>query len=199
MTIQTKTTLLVALAIGAVATFAIILVPVEGNTDLTRHVSDDEFRQAQIQALDLKSKLNKLQSQGATGASDSEAKRELDFKIAQLMPILEKHQKQQFAKHYIEPARKAQMELAESNLRTGIAKLGFDSYAVNLNTLTKTIEIVTSDSTKNEQVHALIDNYASKNIPVTLENGNFTVVDGACSDQNDDCDPIMGGIEIEGG
>ena len=59
---------------------------------------------------------------------------------------------------------KAQMELAESKLRDDISRLGFDSYAVNLNTLTKTIEIVTSDPTKNEQVRALTSNHTSENI-----------------------------------
>ncbi|MCE2498039.1 MAG: hypothetical protein J4F28_03440 [Nitrosopumilaceae archaeon] len=127
--------------------------------------------------MELRSELSKIQSEDVTGADDSEKKRELDSKIDRLMPILEKHQEQQFAKHYIEPVRKAQMELAESNLREGVARLGFDSYAVNLNTLTKTIEIVTDDPAKNEQVRALFDSYVSEGIPITLENGNFTIVE----------------------
>ena len=176
-----------------VTVFTITYFPAENNIKLTRQVSEEEFRQAQMQVLDLRSELNRLRSEGATDASDSEERRELEAKIDQLMPILEKHQEQQFSKYYIEPARKAQMELAESNLRDDVARLGFDSYAVNLNTLTKTIEIVTSDPTKNEQVSALIDRYASEDIPVTLENGHITVVDHPCSGQNDDCDPIVDG------
>lgn len=193
MITQTRKMLLVVLAVTIVAVFTITSFPSEGNTKLTKQVSDEEFRQAQMQVLDLRTELNKLESEGVTDASDSEEKRELESKIGQLMPILEKHQEQQFAKHYIEPARKAQMELAESCLWDGVAKLGFDSYAVNLSTLTKTIEVVTDDPAKNEQVRALIGSCASEDIPVTLENGHFTVVDHPCNGQNGGCDPIADG------
>ena len=193
MITQSRKVLLAALAVTIVAAFAITSFPAEDSTKLTKQVSDEEFRQAQMQVLDLRTELNKLESEGAADASDSEEKRELESRIDRLMPILEKHQEQQFAKHYIEPARKAQMELAESCLWDGVARLGFDSYAVNLNTLTKTIEIVTNDPAKNEQVRALIGSCASEDIPVTLENGHFTVIDHSCGDQNGDCDPIADG------
>ncbi len=182
MTSQTKKILFVALTMAMVATFAGTSVSAEGNTELTRTVSDEEFHLTQMEVLDLRTELNKIQS-GFIGASDLEKKLDLDSKIAQLMPILDKYQKQQFAKHHIEPTRKAQLVLAESNLRESIAKLGIDSYAVNLNTVTKTIEVVTDDPKKNEQVRVLIDSHVSANITTTLENGNFEIVDYACADQ----------------
>ncbi len=179
---KTKMTVMVSLAIAVAATFVFTSLPVEGDTELTRPVSDEEFRQAHMQILDLRTELNKIESMGVVGAGGSDKKRELDSKIDRLMPIIDKHQEQEFAKHYIEPARKAKMELAESNLRNDIGKLGFNSYAVNLSTLTKTIDIITDDPTKNEQVRALIDIHVSEDIPVSLTNANITVIDYACND-----------------
>lgn len=175
MATQARKMLLISVAVAVAVAFALAYVPAEDDTEPIRHVSDEEFRQIQAEVWELRIELKRLQSEGADG---SEKGLELKSKIDRLVPILEKHKEQQFAKHYIEPARKAQMELAESAIRDGVGRLGFDSYAVNLNTLTKTIEVVTSDPAKNGQVRALIDRYASEDIPVTLENGNFTVVDG---------------------
>ena len=197
MTRKTKKPLLIASVMAIIAISAITFLPAEGNTDITRHVTDEEFRQAQIQVLDLKSDLNKLEKQSARGIDTSTEKRNVNAQIAQFMPILDKHQEQQFAKHYIEPTRKNQLEQAELSLRDSISELGISSYAVNLNTLTKTIEVFTDDSSKNTQVRALFDNYSS-DIPFTLENGEFTIVNEACNSQTSDCDPIVGGIEVEG-
>ena len=68
---------------------------------------------------------------------------------------------------YIEPTRKAKIEQAELGLRDSLSGLGFGSYAVNLNTLTKTVEVVTGDPSKNTQVQALFGSYSS-DIPITM-------------------------------
>lgn len=193
---KTTKTLLFASVMVAVA-ISLITLHAEGNTEITRHVTDEEFRQAQIQVLDLRSDLNRIETKGFYGADDSAEKRVIDSQIEQLMPLLDKHQQQQFAKHYIKPTKKAQLEQAELGLRYDLSELRFGSYAVNLNTLTKTIEVVTDDPSKNPQVRALINNYAS-DISFTLENGEFTVVDQTCNSQTSDCNPIVGGIEVEG-
>ncbi len=197
MPTKSTKTILIASVMAVVAMSAITSLPAEGNTEITRQVTDEEFRQTQIHVLDLRSELNRLEAQSAQGADTSAEKRSVDAQIAQLMPILGKHQEQQFAKHYIEPVRKAQLEQTESGLRNSISELGFGSYAVNLNTETKTIEVITSDSSKNTQVRELFDSYPS-DTPIALENGEFTVIDNVCSSQTSDCDPIVGGIEVEG-
>ena len=197
MPTKSTKTILIASVMAVVAMSAITSLPAEGNTEITRQVTDEEFRQTQIHVLDLRSELNRLEAQSAQGADTSAEKRSVDAQIAQLMPILDKHQEQQFAKHYIEPVRKAQLEQTESSLRNSISELGFGSYAVNLNTETKTIEVITSDSSKNTQVRELFDSYPS-DTPIALENGEFTVIDNVCSSQTSDCDPIVGGIEVEG-
>ncbi len=173
MATQARKVLLASVAVAAAVAFVTTYVPPEGDTELARHVSDEEFRQIQMEVLGLRGELNRIQSEDPAGTHDSERIRELEFRIDQLMPVLEKHQEQQFARHYIEPARKAQMELAESAIRYGVERLGFDSYAVNLNTLAKTIEVVTSDPAKNDQVRALIDRYASEDIPAPWKTGTL--------------------------
>lgn len=130
--------------------------------------------------------MNRFETQSAQSIDTSAEKRSVDSQIEQLMPILDKHQEQQFVKHYIEPTRKAQIEQAESGLRDSLSGLGFGSYAVNLNTLTKTVEVVTDDPSKNTQVQALFGSYSS-DIPITLESGEFmAVADKVCNSQTSD-------------
>ena len=186
--------MLIASVVVVATISAITYLHAEGNTEITRHVTDEEFRQTQIQVLDLRSEINRLETQSAQGTDTSTEKSIVDSQIAQLMPILDKHQEQQFAKHHIEPTRKVQLKQAESGLRDSLSGLGLGSYAVNLNTMSKTIEVITDDPSKNAQVRALFDSYSS-DIPITLENGEFTVVDEACNSQTSDCDPIVGGQE----
>lgn len=193
----TKTILFATLAIAAMIASPMALSAQKGEvTAITRHVTDEEFREAQIKVLDLRAEQNKLERHGE-GENTSQQIADITSQINELMPILDKYQEQTYAKYFIEPERKAQLEAVESDLRQKVSELGFDGYAVNLNTLTKTIEVVTDDPMKNEQVLALFDSYAS-NIPIQLTNGDFTINDFACADQNDDCDPIVGGIEIHG-
>lgn len=77
---------------------------------------------------------------------------------------------------YIDPERKAQLESVELDLRQRVSELGFDAYAVNLNSQTKTIEVVTNDPTKNDQVRALFVKYPS-DIPIELTNADLTIAD----------------------
>lgn len=195
----TKTILFATLAIAALVASPMALSAQKGEVAaITRHVSEEEFRDAQIKVLDLRAEKSKLEKQSEFGGIDTAQKiAELDSQINNLMPILDKHQEQNFAKYYIEPERKAQLEAVETDLRQRVSELGIDSYAVNLNSLTKTIEVVTDNPSKNDRVSALFDKYAS-DIPIVLTNGDFTINDFACADQNDDCDPIVGGIEIHG-
>lgn len=180
-----------------VATPNAILAQENETSKLARHVSEEEFRETQIRVLDLRSEQNKLEEQLSEGIDTTQQIAVLDRKISALMPILDKHQEQNFEKYYIEPVRKAQLEKAELELRNKVAELGLDGYAVNLNYLTKTIEVVTSDPSKNSSVSSLFAPY-EVNIPIEFTNGDFTIDDFACANQTDDCDPIVGGIEIEG-
>jgi hypothetical protein len=193
-----KIALFSALTIAVIIAAPNAIVAQEGEVPkLTRDISEEEFREAQIKVLDLRSEQNKLVRQSDDGVDITQQIAELDTQINELMPILDKHQEQNFAKYYIEPVRKAQLEKAELELRESVSKLDFDSYSVNLNHLTKTIEVVTNDPTKNSQVTDLFASYAA-DIPIELTYGEFKDVPFACADQSDDCDPIVGGIEIRG-
>ena len=164
-----------------------------GDVKITRHVTEEEARNAQIKILDLRALQGKIES-GVLGAAELV---EINRQIGSLMPILDKYQEQEHAKHYIEPTRLAYLERAEEEIRDYLATMGFESYGVNLNTLTKIMEIVTDDSSKNAQIEAFVSRYTD--MPFEIANGPIILIDQACAAQTDDCDPVVGGVEIEGG
>ena len=154
-----------------------------GDVKITRHVTEEEARNAQLKILDLRVLQGKIES-GVLGAAELA---EIDRQIGSLMPILDKYQEQEHAKHYIKPARLAYLERAEEEIRDYLATMGFESYGVNLNTLTKIMEIVTDDSSKNAQIEAFVSRYPD--IPFEIANGPIILIDQACAVQTDDCDP----------
>lgn len=165
---------------------------------LTRVVSEQEFRDAQNEILDLRSSQQKIvRSDNPSSLDNQQELQRLDQEISLLMPIIEKYQEQKFNERYIEPERKAELEFVEKDLRQKFAELGLETYAVNLNTKTKTIQVVTADATKNSEVESLMDSYGS-NIPFEFGNSDIVMFDEACANQTDDCDPIVGGIKITG-
>ncbi len=164
----------------------------QGDTTITRHVTYDEVHNAQIKILDLRVQQNKIET-GVFGAMETA---EINRQIAELMPILDKYQEQLHAKYYIEPTRLAYLEQVEEDLRNEISKMGFDGWGVNLNALTKIMEIHTNNASKNTQIEALIAKYPD--VPMNLTNGEVILIDHACATQINDCNPIVGGIEIEG-
>ncbi len=81
-----------------------------------------------------------------------------------------------FIYHNIDPERKAQLESIESDIRERVSQMGFKAYAVNVNPQTETIEVVTDDPTKNDQVRALFSRYESE-VLIELTNGDLAVAD----------------------
>ena len=81
-----------------------------------------------------------------------------------------------FIYHNIDPERKAQLESIESEIRERVSQMGFEAYAVNLNPQTETIEVVTDDLTKNDQVRALFSRHESE-VLIELTNGDLGVAD----------------------
>ena len=81
-----------------------------------------------------------------------------------------------FIYHNIDPERKAQLESIESDIRKSVSQMGFEAYAVNLNPQTETIEVVTDDPTKNDQVRASFSRYESE-VLIELTNGDLAVTD----------------------
>lgn len=197
MTTKTTKTLVYAIAILSVLIVAPLATNVQADdtVKLTRNVSEEEFRAAQISVLDLRSEQQKILRGEDQSRQAEDQMISLDAQIKDLMPILEKHQEQNYAKYYIEPTRKAQLEETELELREKVSNLGLKNYSVNLNHLTKTIEVVIKDSTKSTLVSDLFTSYES-DIPIELSYNDFKAVPFACANQDDDCNPVVGGIKI---
>jgi len=185
-------------AIATIVALPSTIIAQDGNdTKITRYVTEEEFREVQNKVLDLRSEQQKLIRDTEGSIEKTQQISQIDAEVNDLMPILDKHQEQNFEKYYIEPQRKAELESAEEGLRAQLAELELTDYAVNLNYKTKVIEVVIEDSSKNTQVNTFIASYG-ENIPFEFSNGEITLYDEACANQTDDCDPVVGGVEIEG-
>ena len=173
-------------------------------TSITRNISEEEFRETQIQVLDLRSEQNALERQTLDeGTDNSEEISSIDGELAKLMPILDKHQEQNYAKHFIEPAKLEIMKAVENDLRNQIGEIYSDntdrgSYIVLIDTITKEIKVSTSNSEYNTEIESIISKYPS-DAPIVFGNHEkIEFIDFACTSPNNDCDPIVGGVEIEG-
>ncbi|MCE2507385.1 MAG: hypothetical protein J4F36_13165 [Nitrosopumilaceae archaeon] len=173
-------------------------------TSITRNISEEEFRETQIQVLDLRSEQNALERQILDeGTDNSEEISSIDGELAKLMPILDKHQEQNYAKHFIEPAKLEIMKAVENDLRNQIGEIYSDntdrgSYIVLIDTITKEIKVSTSNSEYNTEIESIISKYPS-DAPIVFGNHEkIEFIDFACTSPNNDCDPIVGGVEIEG-
>ncbi len=192
-----KIALLAILSVTLIVPLAINAQADENATiTITRHIEEDEFKDTVEQIHMMNAEQTRLREQ--VGVDNSARFSELDSAIQQLMPILDKHQEQTFAKYYIEPVRKQYLETVETDLRASVYDAladRVDYFSVNLNTKDKIVEVVLSDPNKVETIEKLLDNQ-----PTDVQY-NITVAeysDLACANQTDDCNPIVGGIEIEG-
>jgi hypothetical protein len=84
-------------------------------------------------------------------------------------------------KYYIEPERKAQLEKAEQDLRNKIRQLHLDDsldsgYAINLNHLTKKIEVIVETEQFNAEIEEIISRYPD-DIPIVFSNSEFNFED----------------------
>ena len=193
------------ISLFAVLTVAIMIAsPIAINAQsqtepITRFIDEDEFKSTVGEIHVMRAEQSRLNDQMEIEEIDNSARiSELDLEIEKLMPILEKHQKQNYAKHYIEPTRKQYLESVESDLRSDVydALIGKVNYfGVNLNTENKIIEIILDDESQVKTIESLLKNQPT-DIEYTMSVEQYQ--DAACANTTDDCDPIVGGIEIEG-
>jgi hypothetical protein len=199
------TTKYIKIALFAVLTVAALIaspIAIHAQTEpvkITRHIGEDEFKNTVEQIHMMRAEQTRLNEQMQIEEVDNSAKiANLDTAIEKLMPILDKHQEQTFAKYYIEPARKQYLEGVESDLRSNVYDAlinKVDYFGVNLDEKDKVIEIVLSDQNEVKTIQALLQNQPTDvEFRITVDQYQ----DAACANTTDDCDPIVGGIEIEG-
>jgi hypothetical protein len=177
-----------------------ILAQQNDTTSITKEVTKEQFLEAVDRVHTLRVEQHQLQQTiDAGNSTDAEKSRviEIDSELVPDMKILDKYEEQRKALYYIEPEQKKYLESIELSVRQQVAELakevGITEYAVNLNSLTRTIEIVTNDESYNDRVQKIISQYPT-DVPFDLQNGSFT--NEACPTRTSDCDPIVGGIQI---
>ena len=183
------------ISLFAVLTVAIMIAsPIAINAQsqtepITRFIDEDEFKSTVGEIHAMRAEQSRLNDQMEIEEIDNSARiSELDLEIEKLMPILEKHQEQNYAKHYIEPTRKQYLESVESDLRSDVydALIGKVNYfGVNLNTENKIIEIILDDESQVKTIESLLKNQPT-NIEYTISVEQYQ--DAACANTTDDCD-----------
>lgn len=195
----------IKIALSAVLSVAILIaspIAINAQTEtvtITRHIGDDEFKDTVEQIHMMRAEQARLNEQmESENVDNSDRISALDSAIKKLTPILEKYQQQTFAEYYIEPARKQYLEEIEADLRSNVynALIGkVDYIGVNLNEKDKVIEIVLSDPNEVKTIEKILESQPT-DVEYTITIAEYR--DLACANQTDDCDPIVGGIEVEG-